>query len=138
MVVAKGKSKKKAKGVSKRRVKRKVVKPKVVVPVLRKRIHVRSRQGLHARPAALFVQVANRFKSTIRIRKGKREVNGKSIMGLLTLASSKGSDIEVSIKGSDARDAMRAFEAILSRSDPPTVVTVLKHRPEHGASTTHH
>ncbi len=137
MVVAKRRGKGKAKGVSKRKPKRKAVKPKVVVPVLKKRIHVRSRQGLHARPAALFVQVANRFKSTIRIRKGKREVNGKSIMGLLTLAASKGSAIEVSIKGSDAQDAMRAFEAILSRSDSPTVVTVLKHRPAHGASTHH-
>ena len=102
--------------------------------VLRKRLHIRSRQGLHARPAALFVQVANRFKSTIRVKKGRRVVDGKSIMGLLTLAASRGSAIEVTTRGSDARDAMRALEQLVCRADPPAVITVLRHRPAHGSS----
>lgn len=101
-------------------------------PELKKRIHIRSRQGLHARPAALFVQVANRFQSAIRVRRGRREVDGKSIMGILTLAASRDSTIEVRAKGPDAADALRAFEMLLSRSDPPAVVTVLR-RSGHGS-----
>ena len=103
---------------------------------LTKRMHIRSRQGLHARPAALFVQVANRFKSAITVRRGRRQVDGKSIMGLLTLAASRGSIIEITAEGPDAPDAMRALEQMVNRSEPPTVITVLKHRP-HGPATSH-
>lgn len=103
--------------------------------VFSKRLHVRNRQGLHARPAALFVQVANRFKATIRVRRGREEVDGKSIMGLLTLAASRGSVIEVTTKGSDAEDALRALEQLVSRSDTPALVTVLRHRTVHGVAT---
>lgn len=108
---------------------------KTAPQMLKKRLHIRSRQGLHARPAALFVQVANRFKSAIRVRRGRREVDGKSIMGLLTLAASRGATIEVTAQGADAADAMRALEQMVCRSEPPTVITVLKHRPAHGATT---
>ncbi len=107
------------------------------IPMLRKRLHIRNRQGLHARPAALFVQVANRFKATIRVRKGGQEVDGKSIMGLLTLAASRGATIEVTTRGSDAADALHALEQIICRTDPPAVVTILRHRSSHGASTDH-
>ena len=112
-----------------------MAKEKSTPQVLRKRIHIRSRQGLHARPAALFVQVANRFKSTIRVKKGRQEVDGKSIMGLLTLAASKGSAIELTTEGADAQDAMHALEQLICKSDPPAVITVLKTRPVHGPST---
>ena len=100
---------------------------------VRKRLHIHSRQGLHARPAALFVRVANRFKCAIRVRKGKREVDGKSIMGLLTLAASKGSTIEVTARGSDAQEAVRALEQIVCRSEPPAVVTISRRLSSHGA-----
>ena len=102
--------------------------------LLKKKLHIRSRQGLHARPAALFVQVANRFKSTIRVRKGRREVDGKSIMGLLTLAASRGSTIEVTTKGSDAEEAMHALEQLVCRTEPPAVITILKHHTAHAPS----
>ena len=101
--------------------------------VLKKRLHIHSRQGLHARPAALFVQVANRFKSAIRVRKGRQEVDGKSIMGLLTLAASRGSTIEVTTKGADAKEAMYALEQLVCKTEPPAVITILKHSPAHGA-----
>lgn len=104
---------------------------------LRKRLHVRSRQGLHARPAALFAQVANRFKSIIRVRRGKREVDGKSIMGLLTLAASRGSTIEITTQGSDAEDALHALEQLICRTEPPAVITVVRHRPTHGTPPFH-
>ena len=100
---------------------------------LKKRLHIRSRQGLHARPAALFVQVANRFKSTIRVRKGLQEVDGKSIMGLLTLAASRGSTIQVTAKGADAQEAMHALEQLICKTEPPAVITILRHSPSHGA-----
>ena len=106
-------------------------------PVLKKKLHIRSRQGLHARPAALFAQVANRFKSIIRVRKGRHEVDGKSIMGLLTLAASRGSTIELTLQGADAEDALHALEQLVCRTDPPTVITVVRHRPTHGASSNH-
>lgn len=105
--------------------------------LLKRRLHVRSRQGLHARPAALFAQVANRFKSIIRVRKGRREVDGKSIMGLLTLAASRGSTIELSTHGADAEDALRALEQLICRTEPPAVITVLRHRPTHGSAPPH-
>ena len=100
--------------------------------VFKKRLHVRSRQGLHARPAALFAQVANRFKSLIRVKKGRHEVDGKSIMGLLTLAASRGTTIEITTQGSDAEDAMNALEQLICRTEPPAVITVVRHRPTHG------
>lgn len=99
---------------------------------LKKRLHVRSRQGLHARPAALFAQVANRFKSLIRVKKGRHEVDGKSIMGLLTLAASRGTTIELTTQGADAEEAMNALEQMICRTEPPAVITVVRHRPTHG------
>ena len=104
----------------------------------KKRLHVRSRQGLHARPAALFVQVANRFKSAVRVKKGRREVDGKSIMGLLTLAVSRGSSIEITASGPDAEEALHALEQIVCRSEPPTLITVLPYRPTHHGPATDH
>ena len=102
--------------------------------VLKKRLHVRSRQGLHARPAALFAQVANRFESLIRVKKGRHEVDGKSIMGLLTLAASRGTTIEVTTQGTDAEDAMNALEQLICKTEPPAVITVVRHRPTHGTT----
>ncbi|GEM_PF-269006 len=110
---------------------------KTPLQFLKKRLHIRSRQGLHARPAALFVQVANRFRSTIRVRKGHQEVDGKSIMGLLTLAASRGSTIQVTAKGADAPEAMHALEQLICKTEPPAVITILRHSPSHGAPPHH-
>lgn len=57
--------------------------------------------GLHARAAAQLVQTANRFRSEVLVEKDGMEVNGKSIMGVLTLAAAKGSQITVSTEGDD-------------------------------------
>ena len=70
--------------------------------------------GLHARAAALFVQTASAFKADVFVRKGNREVNGKSIMGLLMLVATKGSKIQVRAEGNDARDAVGALAELLS------------------------
>ena len=79
--------------------------------------------GLHARAAAKFVHAAGRFASKIRVARGGREVDGKSIMGLLLLAASRGSSIRISADGPDERDAMSALCALVERGfDDATAV----------------
>ncbi|HTY44540.1 MAG TPA: HPr family phosphocarrier protein [Patescibacteria group bacterium] len=78
-----------------------------------KNLIVNNKQGLHARPAALFVQVANKFDSRITVRREEEEVNGKSIMGILMLGAEKGSEIIVEIEGDDAEAAMQELEKII-------------------------
>jgi len=80
---------------------------------IKKDVVIRSRQGLHARPAALFVQIANKFDSDISIIKDGEEVNGKSIMGILMLAAEQGTKICLKAIGSDAEDAIAQLEKIL-------------------------
>jgi phosphocarrier protein len=69
--------------------------------------------GLHARAAAQLVQTANRFRSEIHVEKDGMTVNGKSIMGVLTLAAAKGSAILVSCEGEDAEAAMTALAKVI-------------------------
>jgi phosphocarrier protein HPr len=79
-----------------------------------KKVVVKNKQGLHARPAALFVQIANKFTSNITITKGKQEVNGKSIMGIMMLAAGRGSRLVIKADGEDAEDAVLELEDLLS------------------------
>lgn len=69
--------------------------------------------GLHARAAAQLVQTANRYGSEIHVEKDGSEVNGKSIMGVLTLAAAKGSQVGVSCEGDDAEQAMTALAKLI-------------------------
>ncbi len=69
--------------------------------------------GLHARAAAQLVQAANRFRSDITIEKDGLHVNGKSIMGVLTLAAGKGSQVLVACEGDDAPAALEAISRII-------------------------
>ena len=71
--------------------------------------------GLHARAAAKFVHTAGRFASKIRVGRGGREVDGKSIMGLLLLAASRGSSIHISADGPDEQEAIAALCALVER-----------------------
>jgi phosphotransferase system HPr (HPr) family protein len=73
--------------------------PEIVLTVTHK-------AGLHARPAALFVQTANKFHSTIKVLHGDREANAKSIMGVLTLGASQGAVVTVQADGEDADQAL--------------------------------
>lgn len=79
-----------------------------------KKITIKNKSGLHARPAAVFVQIANKYDSTVTIKKGKLEVNGKSIMGILMLAAGKGSQVILKVDGDDAEKAMAELEMVLS------------------------
>jgi len=71
--------------------------------------------GLHARAAAKFVHTAGRFDAHIRVTRGDREVDGKSIMGLLLLAAAQGSAIRISADGPDEGDAISALCALVER-----------------------
>ena len=79
-----------------------------------KEITIRGSQGLHARPAALFVQIASKYNSKIIVRKGKERVNGKSIMGILMLAAQQNSKVILEVSGDDATEAAKELETFLT------------------------
>lgn len=84
------------------------------VIVIEKTVVIKNKQGLHARPAALFVQIANKFDSDIVVSKGKTKVNGKSIMGIMMLEAGKGAKVTITTKGEDAHQAIAELENLLS------------------------
>jgi phosphocarrier protein len=84
-------------------------------PKLTKDLVVLNKLGMHARPAAMFVRVANRFSSEILVEKDGEEVNGKSIMGLMLLAAGCGSKLRITAIGSDAANAVKDIEEIIAR-----------------------
>ncbi|MCJ7708139.1 MAG: HPr family phosphocarrier protein [Anaerolineales bacterium] len=73
---------------------------------------IRNKVGLHARPAALFVQEANKYKAEISVRNGDVVANAKSILNVLTLGADEGSTIIVSADGVDAGQALAALQAL--------------------------
>lgn len=75
-------------------------------------------QGLHARPAAMFVQLAKRFKSRVTVKKGRKIVDGKSIMGILTLAARKGARVSLVVEGPDATEALAHLSHLLTEPLP--------------------
>lgn len=85
--------------------------------IVEKTVVIKNKQGLHARPAALFVQIANKFNSEITISKGKQKVNGKSIMGIMMLEAGAGSKITIAANGDDAQKAVTDLAALLLGSD---------------------
>lgn len=87
------------------------------MPLIKKKLVVKNKQGLHARPAALFVQIANKFDARITVRRNKEGVNGKSIMGILMLGAQKGSSITIEAEGDDANIAISELEKIVSKEE---------------------
>ena len=76
---------------------------------------VSNKLGIHARPAAQFVKVANRFACNIFVEKDGEKVNGKSIMGLMMLAAGPGSRLTVYAEGNDASQALTEIESLLEK-----------------------
>jgi len=74
---------------------------------------IRNKVGLHARPAALFVQTAGRFKSKVLAIKDGREVNAKSILSVLTLGAEQGSMVTVRAEGEDEVEAVEALKELV-------------------------
>jgi len=85
--------------------------------IIKKELIVKNKQGLHARPAALFVQIANKFDSRITVRRDAEEVNGKSIMGILMLGAENGSLIIIEADGEDAELALVELEKIINSEE---------------------
>jgi len=74
---------------------------------------IKNRLGLHARAAALLVKTANKFASEVTIEKDSLEVNGKSIMGILMLAASKGTKITLKVEGRDSVQALQTLGRLI-------------------------
>ncbi len=74
---------------------------------------IRHKVGLHARPAASFVQTAKQFKCDIKVAHDQREANAKSILGVLALGANQGALITVWAEGEDAEPALAALEALV-------------------------
>ncbi len=82
-----------------------------------KKITVANKKGMHARPAALFVQLAERFQSNVTVIKEGEKVNGKSIMGLLMLGAGAGVVLTIVTEGPDAQEALKAIEEFLGKPE---------------------
>lgn len=82
--------------------------------IVEREIVIQNETGLHARPAALFVQIASSFESNITIIKDDQKVNGKSIMGILMLAAERGAKIKIIADGNDAREAVNKLSEMLN------------------------
>jgi phosphocarrier protein len=87
------------------------------MPIASKKLTVKNKQGLHARPAAMFVQVANKYEANITVCRDDEKVNGKSIMGILMLGAEQGSEIILEAEGKDAEAALVELERIVNKED---------------------
>lgn len=77
--------------------------------MIKKKVTIVNEAGLHARPAAALVKLASKFKSDFFIHMYGYKVNGKSILGVMTLAAEKGAELELEIKGPDEKKAAKAI-----------------------------
>jgi len=84
------------------------------MPKAERDVQVRNRLGMHARAAVRFVQIANGFKSEVKVVKDGQEANGKSIMGLLTLVAAHGVTMKVVCEGEDAAEALTALADLVA------------------------
>jgi phosphocarrier protein len=81
--------------------------------MLRQTLTIVNKLGLHARAAAKLVKLASQFESAIQVKRQQREVNGKSIMGVMLLAAAKGSEIELIVEGTDETTAMTQLSELV-------------------------
>lgn len=81
--------------------------------MLSRTVTVQNQVGLHARPATFFIQKSNEFKSSIWIEKEERKVNAKSLLGVLSLGITKGTEIKIVTDGVDEEEALDALEALI-------------------------
>ena len=80
---------------------------------MKREVTIINKLGLHARAAAKFVTLASKFEADIRLSRDKREVNGKSIMGVMMLAAAKGTRLEIQACGVDAAQALDSLEQLI-------------------------
>lgn len=85
--------------------------------MIERTVTIKLKSGLQARPAAQFVQEANKYQSEIFLTKDGKKVNAKSIMGIMSLAISTNTEIKISAEGSDAQEAVDALADIVSKEE---------------------
>lgn len=81
--------------------------------MITRKITVTNSVGLHARPATYFIQEANRYKSTISVKKDQRKVNAKSLLGVLSLGIIQGMEIELEAEGVDEDEAVEGLANLI-------------------------
>lgn len=82
--------------------------------MIQKKIKILNKLGLHARAAAKFVAHAARFSSELQVSKGEQTINGKSIMGVMMLAASKGTELNLLIDGEDEQEMLADLEQLVN------------------------
>lgn len=82
------------------------------------KVTITNPQGLHMRPAYLLAETASKFDASIELVKDDIRVDGKSVLGILTLGAAQGTDVVVEAKGGDAADAVAKLEALLQSGFP--------------------
>jgi len=87
------------------------------MPKIEREIKIENEQGLHARPAALFVQIAAKYDANLKVTKGQETVNGKSIMGILMLGAQQYSVVTLTADGDDAEALIAELEGFLQRHE---------------------
>jgi phosphocarrier protein HPr len=91
--------------------------------IARRTVVVTNPQGLHARPADLFVKLARRFAANVEVIKDSERVDGKSILAMLTLAAVENTELVIEASGADAEEAVAALAELFARNfaegDPP-------------------
>lgn len=85
--------------------------------MVEKKIVVRLKTGLQARPAALFVQEANRYSADIFLEKSGKKVNAKSIMGIMSLAIGEGGEVTLTAEGNDEQEAIASLTAFTDKEE---------------------
>ncbi|MBF0484210.1 MAG: HPr family phosphocarrier protein [Candidatus Omnitrophica bacterium] len=85
---------------------------------IEREVIIRNPQGLHARPSAMFVQIVSKYDAHVTLRKGDEEVNGRSIMGILTLGAQHNSKVLISAEGDDAQQVIDELEVLLLKEKP--------------------
>ncbi|HYD01927.1 MAG TPA: HPr family phosphocarrier protein [Phycisphaerales bacterium] len=84
------------------------------MPVCRANVTIVNRLGLHARPAMVFVDAANLFTSAVTVKRDDQEVDGKSIMMMMLLAATQGTQLEIIADGDDAEAAIAKLAALVA------------------------
>ncbi len=84
---------------------------------IEKDVVIRNPQGLHARPAALFVQIASKYDAQLKITKDGESINGKSIMGILMLGAQQNCSIRLTAEGEGAEQMIKELEDFLTRHE---------------------
>lgn len=81
--------------------------------MIENKVLIRNKLGLHARAAVKFVNLANRYGSSVKIIKDNTEIDGKSILGILTLAATQGSAVILRVSGNDEEEALTALTVLI-------------------------